>query len=96
MDDALVFTNVHEAYVEVCCDWRAQPVLSVHFLCDLHETVTHGLPGNVRTGPESVTGSTRGPLYVLAEEAQEIENAFERTAIVHLNLARLQHFPDDN
>ena len=70
-----MFTNVHEAFVEVCCDWHAQPVLSVPFLCDLHETVTHGLPGNVRTGPESVTGSTRGPLYVLAEEAQEIENA---------------------
>ena len=66
-------------------EWKKYPIFHI----DLNTA-------NVRTGPESVTGSTRGPLYVLAEEAQEIENAFERTAIVHLNLARLQHFPDDN
>lgn len=95
-DDALALKNVHEAFVEVCCGRHAHPVLSVPFLCDLHKTVTHGLPGYVCKEPESVTGGTRGPLDVLLAEAQEIENAFERAAYVHLNLARLKHFPVGN
>ena len=96
LDEALVLNNIHETFVEVCRGRHANRVLFVPFLRDLNESVTHGLPIIVRKEPESVTGGSRGPLDVLLEKAQEIENAFERAAYVHLNHACLKHFPDGN
>lgn len=110
-NDALMIKNINQAFDEICQGKHAFPVLSKAFLCGLHETVSHGLLNKARCGivrqeHVSITGSTYIPLSgaslldaeldVLLETAQRIENVFERSVYVHMNLAYLQYFLDGN